>query len=215
MVRLDVIDDGEGIDASELPYIFDMYRQGARSRTKTGLGIGLALVRQLVEMHDGRVGARSDGIDRGTTMTVWLPVSAMDDQRGEAGQSEGSLTGARVMIAIGDPEVAASLEELLKLENVSTVLVPGASQALDILAQQPVDVVIVDVRSLEDPHEFMALLKANPQLADLRSIAVTESDREADRREAFEAGFHAQTGKPLDFGLLLQILNSFAPSLRS
>jgi two-component system CheB/CheR fusion protein len=216
MVRLDVIDDGEGIDASELPYIFDMYRQGGRSRTKTGLGIGLALVRQLVEMHDGRVGARSDGIGRGTTMTVWLPpVSATDDLTRKVGQSQGSLKGARVMIAIGDPEVAASLEELLKLENVSTVLVPGASQALDTLAQQPVDVVIVDVRSLEDPHEFMALVKANPQLTDLRSIAVTESDREADRREAFEAGFHAQTGKPLDFGSLLQILNSFAPSLRS
>uniref|UniRef100_UPI000564FF59 hybrid sensor histidine kinase/response regulator n=1 Tax=Paraburkholderia mimosarum TaxID=312026 RepID=UPI000564FF59 len=205
---------GEGIAASELPHIFEMYRQGARSRTRSGLGIGLALVRQLVDMHGGRVAAQSDGPGRGTKLTVWLPALDSTPEAGQVTPLLGSLAGVRAMLALDDPETTASLGKLLELEGASITTANDMDQAIRAMDGQPVDVVICEVRdAAENIREFVARVKASPFLQRARTVAVTASDQEAGRRRILEAGFDAQISKPIDFQTLTQILRSFLPML--
>ncbi|MCG5072711.1 CheR family methyltransferase [Paraburkholderia tagetis] len=209
MVRIDVIDTGDGIEPADLPYVFDMYRQGAR--TRTGLGIGLALVKQLVEMHGGRVAAHSDGHGHGATMTVWLPSMAESGATpGESAPPTDPLTGVRMMLAMRDPEVAASLGRLLELEGASIVTAADAAQTLAALEKNPVNIVVAEIHG-PGPHDFARRLKANRQLQHVRIVAVTEHDREADRRAALDAGFDVQVSKPIDFPALLQVLRDLMP----
>ncbi|MFT0170611.1 CheR family methyltransferase [Paraburkholderia mimosarum] len=216
MVRVDVIDNGEGIAASELPHIFEMYRQGARSRTRSGLGIGLAVVRQLVDMHGGRVAAQSDGPGRGTTLTVWLPALDSTPEAGQDTPLSGSLAGVRAMLALDDPETTASLGKLLELEGATIITANDMDHAIRAMESQPVDVVICEVQdSAANAQEFIARVKARPLLESARTVAVTASDQEAGRRRILEAGFDAQISKPIDFQALTQILRNFLPTLNS
>ncbi|MEX3921138.1 CheR family methyltransferase [Paraburkholderia sp. BR10872] len=215
MVRIDVIDSGQGIAQEELPHIFDMYRQGMRGRSKTGLGIGLALVRQLVEMHGGRAIAHSDGPGLGCAMTVWLPAVEAAGESGAAALPAGSLSGVRAMIVLDDPDTAASLGKLLELEGASTVMLAGADTVLAALEAEVVDVLICDVGSSGiDAATITAHLRSDPRLGKLRSVAVTANDTEANRRAARETGFDAHVSKPVDFQTLVRVLRDLLPALR-
>jgi two-component system CheB/CheR fusion protein len=221
MMRVDVADTGEGIEPSELPSVFDMFRQGARSRMRGGLGIGLALVRQLVDMHGGRVAAHSDGLGRGTTMSVWLP--AMDGTHAlprDDSSAQYAIAGAHVLIVEDDADFVSSLKALLELEKASVTAVPDEAQAWDALADQPADVLIADVRaSAGDAYALVRKIKADPQRARIGTVAIIGLNREADRRAAIDAGFDALVGKPIDFQELLQklhaLLTSTAPAAGS
>ncbi|SDD27636.1 CheR family methyltransferase [Paraburkholderia lycopersici] len=215
MIRIDVIDTGEGIATSELPHVFDMYRQGIRGRSKAGLGIGLALVRQLAEMHGGRVDAYSDGPGQGSTLSVWLPAMGEFGKLEPAPPSPGSLAGVRTMIALEEPETASSLARLLELEGASVTTAVGIGQAKTVMSTQPVDIVICEVHdSGSDARAFIAGLKSDPGLQRIRTVAVTGSDRDADRRAVLDAGFDAQISRPIDFQVLIQALQRILPALR-
>jgi two-component system CheB/CheR fusion protein len=212
MLRIDVTDDGQGIDAATLPYVFDMFRQGARDRTRGGLGIGLALVRQLVEMHGGRISAASEGFGLGTAMTVLLP--AADDRWSAAanGEESRSIAGLRILLVEDERETAASLTALLELEGASVRAAGNGAAALEILPDEPVDAVVSDI-GLPDMngYELIRRIKADARWADVRAIALTGHTREVDIQDARDAGFDVHLAKPLDFQQLLAALGDSAP----
>ncbi|CAM2153540.1 two-component system, chemotaxis family, CheB/CheR fusion protein [Pararobbsia alpina] len=211
MVRVDVIDTGEGIEPAELEHVFDMFRQGPRLRSSSGLGIGLALVRQLVEMHGGRVAAHSEGAGRGTMMSVWLPAMAQPDAALlRAPTSAHPLEGMRALIVESDREVASALARLLELEGAEVVVAPSRSDALDLLGaaeQRPFNVMVAEFfPHIVETRDFVRNMRGDPRFARLKTIAVTDSNRADERRAAFEAGFDAQMGKPVDVSRLLHVL---------
>ncbi|MDR8079959.1 PAS domain S-box protein [Burkholderia cenocepacia] len=208
MLRVDVVDDGQGIDGDTLPHVFDMFRQAPRDRTRGGLGIGLALVRQLVEMHGGRIAAASDGPGAGTTMTVWLPAAS--DGRAVSssnGAAEGSIAGLRVLLVEDDQETALSLTTLLELAGATVTAAKSGAEALERLPQTPVDAIVSDIGLPDmDGYELIRQIKADPRWATLRTVALTGRNRQDDVRAAAVAGFDTHLSKPLDFGMLLATL---------
>ncbi|MDR5738408.1 CheR family methyltransferase [Caballeronia sp. LZ016] len=208
MHRIDVSDSGQGIEPETLPYIFDMFRQGVRDRSRSGLGIGLALVKQLAEMQGGRVQARSDGPGLGATMTVWLPrmedESAYLERRGKGGET---IAGLQILLVDDDRESVASLTTLLELEGASVTGVTSAPEALELQAERTIDVVLSDI-SLPgmNGYELMRRMRADPRWASVSAIAFTGHSREEDVQAAKNAGFDAHLAKPLDFNQLLETL---------
>lgn len=209
MARIDVKDTGKGIDASTLPHIFDMYRQGGRHPTFGGLGIGLALVKQLVELHGGRIEASSDGLGTGTTVSVWLPAAAR--QEGAPAQPEGRarpVAGARILLVDNDAEATTSFAALLELEHALVTIATSAEQALELLAENAVNALISDIQLPGlDGYTLVRRVRANASFAGLKAIAVTALGRDEDTRAAREAGFDAHLTKPLDFPELVHTLD--------
>jgi two-component system CheB/CheR fusion protein len=213
MLRIDVTDDGQGIDAATLPYVFDMFRQGTRDRTRGGLGIGLALVRQLVDMHGGRISAASEGAGRGTVITVWLP--AAEDERlasGNSGEENRSIAGLRILLVEDERETAASLRALLELEGALVTPARTGATALEILPDEPVDAIVSDI-GLPDMngYELIRRIRADARWTHVRAIALTGHRREEDIQAAKDAGFDVHLAKPLDFQLLLAALGDSTP----
>ncbi|PLP99542.1 CheR family methyltransferase [Cupriavidus pauculus] len=208
MLRIDVIDDGQGIDAATLPYVFDMYRQGARDRARGGMGIGLALVRQLVEMHGGKITAKSDGPGLGTTITVWLPAAADSRQpAGYADQGHPGIAGLRILLVEDQGEAAAALAALLQLEGAVVKVAESGVAALGILPDEPIDAVVLDIGLPDmDGYELIRRIRADRRWSDIRAIALTGRNREEDVRAATTAGFDAHVAKPLDFSELVVAL---------
>jgi two-component system CheB/CheR fusion protein len=209
MVRINVADTGQGIEASALPHIFDMYRQGPRNPTSGGLGVGLALAKQLAEMHGGRIEARSDGPGRGTTVSVWLPAATPREAEPEesAGRAR-PVAGARVLIVDSDVETIASFAALLKLEQASVEIASSAEQALELLDKQAVDALITDIQLPGiDGYALIRSVRANGAHNGVKAIAVTAFGRDEDKRAARDAGFDAHLNKPVDFPELLHTLD--------
>ncbi len=215
MVCVEVADSGEGIAASELPHIFDMFKQGRRRR-KSGLGIGLALVRQLIEMHGGRVTAHSDGVGRGTTMAVCLASLPGIDPPEVSTDIAHGMAGLRVMIVDDDAESAASLAMLLELEGIEVRTASGAEEAFSALGRHPIDVLISDIEMPDaSGHELVKRVKADIGLVNIRTLATSGRAREEDRIEAQEAGFDAYVAKPIDLAVMLQTLHRLASTQQS
>lgn len=209
MLRVDVVDNGQGIDREMLPHVFDMFRQAPRDRARGGLGIGLALVRQLVEMHGGRISAASDGQGQGTRMTVWLPAAADERAVSATGGdvSERSIAGLRVLLVEDDQETALSLTALLELAGAVVSTAETAASALELLPTTPIDAIVSDIGLPDmDGYELLRRIKAAPRWANLKVVALTGRNRQDDVDAAADAGFDAHLAKPLDFGMLLAAL---------
>src|SRR5262249_36197543 len=117
--RIDVRDDGEGIDSQLLPSVFEMFRQGdpLTTRRHGGLGIGLSLVKQLAETHGGRVAVRSDGLGKGAHFTVWLPIRQQNVAEKDDVPHSNVLAGLKVLIVDDDESLLDSFRDLLSLED--------------------------------------------------------------------------------------------------
>ncbi|TWI67680.1 two-component system CheB/CheR fusion protein [Pseudoduganella lurida] len=192
--RIDVEDNGAGIAADLLPDIFNMFRQGGAQavRSKAGLGIGLALVRQLVELHGGSVEASSAGLGHGSRFTVRLPVP--HDQRAPGGADgvgdSTSMSGRRILIVDDAEDTAETFQVLLELEGAQVLIATTARRALQLLGEQPVDLVISDVSMPDmDGLDFMRRVRAMPGLQDLPAIAASGLGRDEDVQRARDAGF--------------------------
>jgi len=213
MLRIEVSDNGQGIDAALLPYVFDMYRQGGRDRAKGGLGIGLALVKQLARMHGGRVTAQSEGRGHGTTTTVWLPAAPADTASDpEAADSIQSIAGLRILLVEGDRDTSAALAELLELEGATVSVATSGAETLERLADVPIDAIVSDIGLPDmDGYALMRTIREDARWANIWSVALTGRDYKEDAKAAREAGYNMHLAKPLDFQELLEALGDLRP----
>ena len=212
-----VKDSGEGIDPEFLPHVFEPFRQGNSSTMRTGLGLGLAIVRRLVDLHGGRITAESDGVGRGATFTVSLPLA-------HGAAVTGALTSApepnfqqlHVLVAEDDADSAAAVTAILRLHGCETKTAPTAAECLRITGEWPTDVLICDVGLPDDDgYGLLRRLRALPEGERVPAIALTAYARPEDRAKALAAGFRAHLSKPLDPESLLRELLSAAKAARS
>nr|WP_295991887.1 CheR family methyltransferase [Rugamonas sp.] len=201
--RLDVRDNGQGIAAEFLPTIFDMFGQGTPSivRGAKGLGIGLAMVKQIVELHSGHVHAASAGSGQGACFTVWLPVDSREDERLAivAENEVRPLDGVRILLVDDSEDVMEVLGQLLQFTGAAVHATTSPRQALSMLATETFDLLVSDIGMAEmDGLSLIRAVRAMPQCGTLPAIAVTGYGRPADIERALTAGFNSHVNKPVE-----------------
>jgi CheY-like chemotaxis protein len=212
-VLLSVRDQGCGIAAETLPFIFELFVQErqALDRSRGGLGLGLTIVRSLVERHGGRVSVHSDGPEKGSEFTVWLPA-AVPLHDGHAGEASGDAAVAagpsrRILVVDDNQDGAAMLAGVLTTMGHETRVAYDAPAALQAARDFPPDVAFLDIGlPVMDGYELAERLKALPGLEGVRLIALTGYGQESDKAKTRAAGFHYHLVKPVDFELLGSVL---------
>lgn len=215
-----VRDTGQGIAPELMPHIFDSFRQGDASTTRRqgGLGLGLAIVRQLVFLHGGSVEAQSPGLGKGATFTVTLPLALQE--RGGAGRRKTAvedateprppLAGLRVLAVDDDLDTLEMMSELLSLRGAEVRSAGSADEAISALARFEPDVLVSDISMPgRDGYELIRDVRSrgwDPET--LPAVAVTALASSEDRRRALDAGYQVHLGKPIDPTELTSILVS-------
>jgi len=218
--RLRVKDTGKGIPATFLPHVFDRLRQADSTSTRAhgGLGIGLAIVRHLVELHGGTVAAESAGEGKGATFSVELPVSAAETQRPApdvATEQEGAvrLDGVRVMVVDDEADTRDLLSFSLRNYGAEVTALGSASEALAAIQQDKPDVLVSDIGLPGD--DGYALIRQVRALDEDRggrvpAAALTAYAKDEDRHRAIAAGFQAHVTKPVELAELASVVASLA-----
>ncbi len=203
-VALRVRDNGRGIPAAQLPHVFDMFAQphlGNRG-DGDGLGIGLAIVRKLVEMHDGTVEAHSAGPGCGSEFVVRLPLLHDTAPDGDAGTTCTALAGHRVLVVDDNADAADTLALLLETYGARARAVYGGTAALAALPAFAPSVVLLDLGMPEmDGFDVARAIRAEGH-AHVRIVALTGWGQQADRERTRAAGFDHHLTKPVDLGAL-------------
>lgn len=210
-VVMSVEDTGQGIETAFLPHIFEMFRQADASTTRThsGMGIGLALVKQLVELQDGSVTAHSDGVGHGARFVVTLPEGAQDDVPASVAPtlSAESLADMSVLVVDDSEDTADMLKRLLESYGATVVTARGAAQALALAAERSMSVVLSDIAMPGmDGFEFLRRLRLLPGYESTPALALTGHGRSEDVRRAEAAGFVSHMTKPVDLEALTKAL---------
>ncbi len=208
--RIDVADSGQGIDPTFLPRVFDMFGQAHAHATtsQTGLGIGLALVKQLAEHHGGRVEGASDGLGKGARFSVWLPLYsrqlAVVPQSGDVAPT---CAGRHVLVVDDDPLTVDSLRVLLELDGARVTTATSGMEALDAVQREAPELVLTDLGMPHmDGFQLLAAVRALPGLESLPVIALTGLGQGNAVKRAHDAGFSAHISKPVRLGELWQRL---------
>jgi CheY-like chemotaxis protein/two-component sensor histidine kinase len=211
-VEVNIIDYGEGIATEFLPYVFDRFRQADASTTRRhgGLGLGLAIVRQVVEMHGGQVAVTSPGPGRGSTFTVRLPaksarassVEVSDFPSAEmatAVPSNDCLAGIRLIVVDDEPDARELVGKLLTREGADVTVAASTSEALEAVAEQAPDVLISDIGMPgQDGYVLVREVRKQFSAAKMPAIALTAYARPEERQKALESGFQIHLTKPLN-----------------
>jgi CheY-like chemotaxis protein len=209
-----VRDDGIGIAADLLPRIFDLFVQAEPSGTRAagGLGIGLSLARELVQLHGGQIDVASEGPGRGSEFVIRLPRSAEALAVAQLVAQPEKVTalracGVSVLVVDDNIDAADSLSRVLTLAGYQTTVAYEAAAALSIAAGQRPDVVLLDIGLPSmSGHELARRLRSETWGARMQLIAITGWGQEDDRRKSREAGFDEHLIKPVDPELLIGIL---------
>jgi len=210
-VVLTVADTGQGIDPTFLPHVFEMFRQAdaGTNRAQSGMGIGLALVRQLVELHGGVVSAQSVGQGQGTSFTVQFPRSA---ERHTTITPVLDLTKRRlsrlgVLVLDDSEDTTEMLRHLLEQGGARVITATNGAEALRIASEGDFDVVLSDISMPGmDGFEFVRRLRDLPGKKDLPVLALTGFGRPEDIHRAQSEGFFSHLTKPFDLAALSEIL---------
>lgn len=202
-VVIAVRDTGVGIPADLLPHVFDLFTQADRSleRRQGGLGIGLTLVRRLVEMHGGRVEATSDGPGHGSEFSIRLPRLALDAPAPAPAPPPARPPGParRVLVVDDQPDSTDSLALLLRLRGHEVRTASDGSSALEEFARHRPEVVFLDLGLPGmSGYDVARQLRAMPEARDVRLVALTGYGTEADRARTRAAGFDVHLAKPVD-----------------
>jgi PAS domain S-box-containing protein len=206
-VTVHVTDTGVGIASDFLPHVFESFTQadGSTAREYGGLGLGLSIVRNLVEAHGGSVSAASPGQQRGSTFTVLLPLAGAATERQVTERSDVSRDGAfamlsrlRVLLVDDDADARDMLRAVLGQYGVEVVAVASGEEGLAHLREASVDLIISDVAMPHmDGYEFMRRAREIPRAVRIPAVAVTAYGREEDRMRALEAGYQQHVCKPM------------------
>ncbi|MGC4005278.1 MAG: ATP-binding protein [Pirellulales bacterium] len=227
-IEFSVTDSGIGIAAEFLPHVFDRYRQadGSITRSQGGLGLGLAIVRNLVELHGGSVSAYSAGEGKGATFVVTLPfspVGVVSDEKPQLDSQEQSadfkrmLNGIQVLIVDDEFDSREMLRRLLSDVGCVVVQADSARAALDLRESQAFDILVSDIgMPSTDGYEFIRLWRkaeASSGVRKIPAIALTAYARSEDRRKSLLSGFQAHLTKPVEAAELLTTMSSLADRL--
>jgi CheY-like chemotaxis protein/two-component sensor histidine kinase len=217
--RLDISirDNGIGMDAELLPFVFDLFTQERRSsdRAQGGLGLGLALVKSLVTLHDGQVQARSDGRERGSTFTVSLPlIEALPHEIAAEMHSPSAVPKQLKMLVVDDNVDAADLLAMfLETSGHKVVVQYSSADALETAAVEKYDVFLLDIGLPDmDGNELARRLRMSSQSAHATLIAVTGYGQEYDKESSIAAGFDYYFVKPANPNLLVNLLAGINPA---
>jgi CheY-like chemotaxis protein len=213
-IEIRVRDSGIGIAAPAMPQIFDLFTQIPSERVNTGggLGIGLALVRALVELHGGEISAHSDGIDQGSEFLVRLPVYEAESQPGTLAPAElagGSAIQVRrnILIADDNQDALESLALMLRLEGHEVHCACDGEEALQIADLKRPEIVVLDVGMPKlDGCEVARRIRAEAWGQGAVLVALTGWGQEVDRRRSREAGFDLHLVKPVDPATICEML---------
>lgn len=208
-VQISVIDNGNGMDASLVPHVFDLFTQGTRDldRSQGGLGIGLALVKAIVALHEGGISAASEGLGKGSTFTVSLPQAEIETARPEYDEPAHSAGVLRIMVVDDNFDAAHSLAVLLQALGHHVTVKTNARGALDEAALNPPDAFILDI-GLPDitGYDLAKQLRSRPECGQAVFIALTGYGQPQDREMSHAAGFDHHFVKPADTQLLMKVL---------
>jgi signal transduction histidine kinase/DNA-binding response OmpR family regulator len=218
-----VVDTGVGLSRQMLSKIFDLFGrdEGPRSSFHDGLGVGLMLVRRLVELHGGKVDAFSAGANKGSEFVVRVPVF-LEDRATSArpvtakAQAAPPPRGVRVLVVDDNQDAAESTSMLLHAFGFEVQTVYDGAAALDKFSDFHPDAVLLDIgMPMMDGYEVARRLRARPSGDGLAIIAVSGYGQDEDRRRSMEAGFDSHMTKPLDTPRLIEILNSLGCTHRN
>jgi PAS domain S-box-containing protein len=224
-VRISVSDNGQGISPDFLPHVFDRFRQADQTaaRAHSGLGLGLAVVRHLVELHGGTVAASSEGAMKGATFTVELPsIAPVEETQAQPAATERivgeaqddmaiELGGLHILIVDDEPDAREMISLMLRQRGALVMEAASASEGLKLLENERPDVLIADIGLPgEDGYTLMRKVRAlKPEHGGLtHAVALTAYAGEEDRARAIDAGFHLHVTKPVDSAALLKALVS-------
>ena len=216
-------DTGIGIAPEVLPRIFDLFTQldHRMERSPSGLGIGLALVRRLVEMHGGSVTAHSEGPGCGSEFVVRLPLSierteGPGDEVSTADQQTMVSDGRRILIADDNADALESLATLLSLNGHQVFRAPDGEAALRVVERLKPEIALLDIGMPRlDGYEVARRIRTLDGGHNIMLVALTGWGQESDRRRAQEAGFDAHLTKPVDLDKLGQLLGECTGQSRS
>lgn len=217
-LRIAVTDSGQGISPELLPFVFDRFRQADSSTRRRfgGLGLGLSIVKHIVEMHGGTVAAASDGPRRGSTFTVRIPIRAVSinedgdndapeaDRATTSGSTEVSsvvrLDGLRVLIVDDEADARRLLTRVLQDSGAQVTAAAGAAEALDALSKSRPNILISDLGMPdEDGFDLIRQVRAlGHSVKDLPAVALTAFVHKDDQRRTLLAGFQIHIPKPVD-----------------
>lgn len=210
-IVLSVEDNGQGIDASFLPHIFEIFRQADSStnRSQSGMGIGLAVVQQLVELHGGSVTAYSAGVGRGASFTIHLPrsVHGKEERMPLADLCIESLEGVHVLVVDDSEDTTEMVRHLLEISGATVTAITSGFEALRVAREKQFDVVLSDISMPGmDGFEFLSKLRTLPGYEAVPAVALTGFGRPEDVQRAHIEGFYAHLTKPFDIQALAALL---------
>ena len=207
--RIKVIDWGKGIDPKFLPYVFDYFRQekSTKNRSERGLGLGLAIVRRLVELHGGEVSAKSIGVGKGATFTISLPIlqKSIKPSPTKSLQHSGSLHNLKIQVVEDDEHSRDMLVLVLEQEAAKVKVTTSAKEALSVIEEWKPDILISDIGMPDmDGYEFIQKVRKLPSaVKNVKAIALSGYAADGDRQDSLAAGFNYHIGKPLDIDVLV------------
>ncbi len=210
---LEVEDTGQGIDLAFLPHVFEMFRQAdaTKSRRHSGLGIGLALVEQLVHLHEGTVEVFSEGLGQGTRFTVKLPLRSDTEEAltNETQIESGALGQLRILVVDDSRDTIEMLRRLFEMDGATVATAAKGEDALKLVEEREFDVILSDISMPGmDGFELLRRLRAMPGGAEIPVLALTGFGRVEDVERAREEGFFAHVTKPIDVGELIETLRN-------
>jgi signal transduction histidine kinase len=207
-VTVEISDNGAGIAPEFMPHIFELFAQADRTldRSQGGLGIGLSVVKKLIEMHNGSITARSDGLSRGATFEITLPRAAAPSTQ-LSGAAAPMAATRRILIVDDNVDAANTLSELLQLDGHETKPAFTAADALIIADTFRPEIVLLDIGLPQmNGYEVARRLRASKLDGHTTLIALTGYGQVEDREKALAAGFDAHLVKPVDFAALAKLL---------
>jgi PAS domain S-box-containing protein len=218
-VEIGVSDTGMGIDPRFLPHVFERFTQADSSTTRAhgGLGLGLSIVKHLVELHGGTVRAKSDGEGQGATFLVHLPLSAVEEDRRQppwarlpapAELAAVDLADVRVLVVDDDPETRELIRRILERSKAEVITAASGAEALEILGSRKLDVLVSDIGMPQmDGYQFIRKVRESVAIP---AVALTAYARSSDRTRAMLAGYQMHIAKPIEPQELLATVASFA-----
>jgi CheY-like chemotaxis protein len=213
LATLSVFDTGIGVELDMLGRIFDIFSQADRSldRTRGGLGLGLALVKGLVELHGGQVTAASAGLGRGTTINISLPLLSASQDAPRLLKQPAPATRRRILVVDDRRDQLRMLEALLTRLGHDVHTASSGAEALKLAIDLHPDVVFSDIGMPDiDGYTIARQLRNDPLLHDAFLVAVTGYGQPEDERRAYEAGFDRHFRKPIGLAELQQLLETQA-----